>query len=123
NSQPPEAITTFQVDEGGQGAVIAFSSSGEVASGRAYRAASGGAGECGDTSFTGSYAFLLAGVEYTESGTFAYSNAGQVTANGSGAINTISVANLGTGALQSSGTGTYSIASDCSGTAQVTNQN
>ena len=121
NSQSPETIT-FQVVEGGQGAVVAFSSSGEVASGRAYRAASGDAGQCGDTSFTGSYGFLLAGVEYTQNGTLAYSNAGQLTANGSGVINFIGVANLGTGASQSSGTGTYSIASDCSGTAQVTGQ-
>jgi hypothetical protein len=120
NSQFAETIT-FQIVSGGRSAVVAFSSSGAVVVGRAYRAAS--TGQCGNASLTGGYGYLLSGVVSLAASTYLYSDAGQVVSNGSGGITTISVANIGAGASQASGTGTYSIASDCSDTAQVTDQN
>lgn len=122
NSQSTETIA-FQIVDGGQSAVVAFSSSGAVVVGRAYRAVSGGASQCGNALLTGAYGYLLSGQVSQQSGSFLYSDAGQVVSNGSGGITTVSVANLGAGASQVSGAGTYSIASDCSGTAQITDQN
>ena len=122
NSQFTETIT-FQIVDGGQSAVVAFSSSGAVVGGRAYRAVNGGASQCGNASLTGAYGYLLSGLVSRQNGTFLYSDAGQVVSNGNGGMATISVANLGAGASQVSGIGTYSVATDCSGTAQVTNQN
>jgi hypothetical protein len=113
---------TFQIIYGGQSAVVAFSSSGGVIAGRAYRAASAGTSSCGNGSFTGGYGYLLTGTELISGGSFTYSDAGQVVSDGNGNITVRSVANLGVGASPTTATGTYSIASDCSGTAQVTNQ-
>jgi hypothetical protein len=113
NSQAPETLT-FQVVNGGFDALVAFSSSGEVATGRIYRAAS--AGHCSDASLTGGYGYVDSGAE----GAFLYSAAGQATFSGTGALTSFSLTNTGTGASQSSSTGSYFVASDCSGNAQLT---
>jgi hypothetical protein len=114
---------TFQVISSGQSAVVAFSSSGGVITGQAYRAASVGASQCGNGLLTGGYGYLLAGTEFISGSSYFYSDAGQVVSDGRGGITVRSVANLGSGALPSTGIGNYSIAGDCSGTAQVVNQN
>jgi hypothetical protein len=118
NSQPPEALT-FQIVEGGTQMAVAFSSSGGVIVGRAYRAAS----QCGNQSLTGAYGWLLSGVAVIGSSSYYYSNAGQAILDGKGGLTFTSNANLGAGASQISGTGTYTVASDCSGTLQATDQN
>ncbi|HEV2202216.1 MAG TPA: hypothetical protein VGR73_20545 [Bryobacteraceae bacterium] len=117
NLQSTEAVT-FQIVGGGQSAVVAFSSSGGVVTGRAYRAAS--AGQCGgNASFSGGYGYLLSGV----AGALLYSDAGQVVSDGSGNLTTLGATNLGAGAKQTSGTGSYFVASTCFGTAKIVNQN
>ena len=115
NSQPPSNIT-FEIVDGGASAVVAFSSPGAVTVGRAYRTAS----QCGNGSLTGGYGYLFSGITNTSSGTFLYSDAGRVLADGNGGLTVKSNANLGAGATQVTGTGSYAINSDCSGTAQVT---
>jgi hypothetical protein len=116
NSQAPETLT-FQVVNGGLNALVAISSSGEVVVGRAYLAAS--AGQCSNASLAGTYGYALSG----SLGGFLYSDAGQVVFNGNGALTTQSVVNTGGGGTQSSGVGSYFVASDCTGTAQVANAN
>jgi hypothetical protein len=57
------------------------------------------------------------------SGGVLYSDAGQFLADGNGNGTVASVANLGGIASQTTATGTYTVASDCSGSARVTNAN
>jgi hypothetical protein len=117
NSQASEALT-FQIVEGGQQAVEAFSSSGGVVVGRAYRAAS----QCGNQSLSGTYGWLLSGEAKSGGTTYGFSDAGQGTFDGNGGLTFASSANFGAGASQISGTGTYAVASDCSGIMQATDQ-
>ena len=118
SSKTPESLT-FQIVDGGISAVVAFSSSGGVIVGRAYRAS----GQCGTGSLAGSFGYLLSGVTSYAGSSYMYSDAGQVVSTGQGQMTVASVANIGSGATQTSGTGSYFIVNDCSGTAQVTNQN
>jgi hypothetical protein len=122
NSSPGE-IFYFQLVEEGQSAVIVFSTPNEVVVGRAYRAAGPGAGRCANTSFSGTYGYSFSGVMVLGGSNFFYSNAGQAVSNGSGGMTTSGVGNVGSGAFPSNATGTYSIAGDCSGTAQLINEN
>jgi hypothetical protein len=112
NSQPPASIT-FDIVEGGASVFVAFSSSGAVVVGEAYRTAS----QCGNGMFTGGYGYLLSGTTNTN----VYSDAGRVLADGKGNLTVQSSVNLGAGATQGTATGSYSINADCSGTVQVTN--
>lgn len=115
NLQSTETIA-FQIVNGGQGAVAALSSSGGVLTGRAYRAAN--AGHCGNGSLTGSYGYLLSGV----AGALFYSDTGEIVSNGSGGLTAAGVKNVGAGASQTSGAGSYVVASTCFGTAQISRQ-
>jgi hypothetical protein len=64
---------TFQVVNGGQGVMVAFSSPGVVAGGEAYRqTASTGSIQCKTASLTGSYAYFLSGVAYLSGGSYQY---------------------------------------------------
>jgi uncharacterized protein (TIGR03437 family) len=123
NSQPSGSLT-FQVVNGGQGAIIAFSGPSGVVAGRLYRqTAAAGPVQCGTASLSGSYAYLLTGVAFLSGNGYYYSQAGSATGDGRGNMNATGMANVGGSTVTSTGQGPYSVASDCSGTASVKNQN
>lgn len=114
---------TFQVVNSGQGMVVAISNSGEVVAGRAYRQTTGsGSPQCSNGSLSGTYGYLLTGFAAESGSSYVYSDSGQVTADGNGNLSTASTANVGGGVSNVSGTGTYSVTSQCYGTASVTTQ-
>lgn len=123
NSQPTGSLA-IQVVDGGQGAIIAFSMPSGVVAGRAYRQTAGaGQIQCGTASLSGSYAYLLTGVAFQSGNGFYYSQAGGVTGDGRGSMSATGMANASGSILTTTGQGPYSVASDCSGTASVKNQN
>jgi hypothetical protein len=101
----------FEVVRAGDGILISFSGSGGVAVGQAYRAAT----SCAKGSFVGSYGFLLTGVSAG-----LISEEGQVISDGNGNLSLTSTVNSNGTVVQLPGSGTYSLASDCSGTVLVT---
>ena len=118
NSQAGIAFD-FQIVAGGHGALIAFSSSGGVLIGHAYRSS----GQCGNQSLSSAYGYVLIGVVPVQFSNTQYSDAGQVTFDGKGGLTVVSRVNIGNGPSSVNGTGAYSVASDCGGIAQVTAQN
>lgn len=123
NSQPSRSLT-FQMVNGGQGAIIAFSSSSGVIAGRAYRqTASTRPIQCGTASLSGSYAYLLTGAAYLSGNGYYYSQAGSATGDGRGNMSATGMINVSGTTLTTTGQGPYSMASDCSGTASIRNQN
>jgi hypothetical protein len=110
---------TIQIISGGQSAIFVSSSANVVITGQAYRAASTGGAQCGKGSLNGGYGYVLSGAIVDSSGEFYYSEAGQVTADGNGNLTDTNVYNLGGGGNSDSGSGTYTINSDCTGTAQL----
>ena len=116
NSQA-SAPVTFQVLNGGEGAVIAYSQQSAVITGRAYR--SDGAGQCANASLSGGYAYLLTGVAYLSGSGYYYSQAGNVVSNGNGDISGVAMVNTNGTTVATTFTGSYSLGSDCSGTAHV----
>ena len=111
-------LFNFEVVSGGDSALVAFSSSGGVLAGRAYRATNGPT-QCGTGSLTGPYGFLLSGV----SGGLLFSEEGQVVSDGNGSLNVTAVQNSnGIVSTLPPGSGAYLLTANCSGTAFVTNQ-
>jgi hypothetical protein len=110
NSQPSGSLR-FQVVNGGQGAMVAFSSPSGVVTGRAYRqTASAGAIQCGTASLTGSYAYLLTGVAAYQSGnSYYYSQSGSATGDGRGKMSATAMVNVGGSTLTTTGQGPYSV--------------
>ncbi len=106
---------SFQLTDNGQGAALAFSTPSEVVAGRAYRASISAAAQCGNGLFAGIYGYTLNG---TAAGV-PYSEEGQISSDGNGNLTFSSVLNNNGTITQSPENGTYSIASDCSGTAQI----
>ena len=95
-----------------------------VAAGRAYRqTASAGAIQCSAASLSGSYAYLLTGVAILSGNRYYYSQAGSAIGDGRGNVSVTGMANINGNTLTTTGQGSYSVTSDCSGTAAVTNQN
>jgi uncharacterized protein (TIGR03437 family) len=120
NSQPPSSVT-FQVVSGGLGAIIAFSGPTGVVAGRAYRqTSSAGSIQCAAPSLSGSYAYLLTGAFGNG---FYYSQVGNATGDGRGGMTETGMANVSGTTLSSTGQGSYSVASDCTGTASIRDQN
>jgi len=111
------SLFNFEVVGGGESAMVAFSNSGGVLVGRAFRAASGST-QCGAGSLTGSYGFLLSGA----TGGLLYSQEGQIVSDGNGNLTVTAVQNSGGAVLPLAGSGGYSLTANCSGTAVVTTQ-
>src|ERR1700680_4436925 len=110
---------TFQLVNNGQALVMAVSTPSEVVTGVAYRTtAKSTPVTCGTGALSGAYGYLLAGF----AGNSPYSDAGQFVADGNGNGSVASVANVGENGPQATGSGTYTVSSDCSGTASITNQ-
>ena len=115
----PNTITVnLQIVDSGQSAVFAFSTQGQVIAGRGYQVTSTGTPACTNASINGSYGYLFSGLLNGAP----YAEEGQVTSNGSGGLTASSVVNLNGSLTPVPANGTYTIASDCSGTAQLTNQ-
>jgi len=90
--------------------------------GQSYYAAGAGAAQCDIGSLNGSYGFQLYQTEIPSYAPAAY--VGTVTADGQGGITWSDMRNQGgQGSTSQSGTGTYTIAGDCSGTATLTGSN
>jgi hypothetical protein len=105
------AAETFWLAEGGTQTVSATPEAGYVLTGHSYESAAAGSSACGNGSLIGSYSFLGSG--YLASAA-AVNITGQVVFDGQGGL-TFQVARNPT--LNASGSGTYSVSSDCSGTA------
>jgi hypothetical protein len=119
-----ESPITFQIVDSGEEVIVAFSDPNAVVSGEAYREATvSTSSQCGPASFSGTYGYLLTGMESVSGQSYYYADAGAVTSDGKGNINTTSVVNANGSSVSTTGTGSYSIAGDCSGTAQVVDQN
>ncbi len=115
----PNTITVnLQVVDNGQSAVFAFSTQGQVIAGRGYQVTSIGTPACTNASIKGSYGYLFSGLL---SGA-PYAEEGQVTSNGSGGLTASSVVNLNGTLTPVPANGSYTVLSDCSGTAQLTNK-
>jgi hypothetical protein len=114
---------TIQITNGGLAAVLALSNSSEVVAGRAYRqTAQAGSIHCGNGSLSGAHGHLLEGVTYSSGSAILFSETGSVVSDGAGNLTSVNVVNLGGTIADFPATGSYSIASDCSGTAQINDQ-
>ncbi len=123
DSQPSGSLT-FQIVNGGQGAIVAFSMPTGVVAGRAYRQTAATAPiQCGTASLSGSYAYLLTGVAFVSGSGYYYSQAGSASGDGRGNVSATGMANVNGTAITATGQGPYSVSSDCSGTASIKNQN
>ncbi len=115
------ASLAIQVVSGGQSVAFVSTSRNFAITGHAYRAASAIGGRCGNGSLNGTYGYTMSGATSNTSGTFYYSEAGQVAADGSGNISATNVYNVGSGGTADSAkSGTYIINSDCTGTVTLT---
>jgi uncharacterized protein (TIGR03437 family) len=119
NSQPTPPAT-FQIVDGGQEFVVAFSTANAVVVGRAYSA---GSNQCATGSLSGSYGYLLTGVASLSGSNLTFAETGTATSDGNGKLSAIAITNFGGTASNVTGQGPYSIGSDCSGTAQISNSN
>jgi uncharacterized protein (TIGR03437 family) len=117
---------SFQVVNGGQSANVAVSTPGVVAVGRAYRqtASAASSNQCGVASLSGSYGYLLTGVRTLSlASSLLYADNGQLISDGNGHVSASSAANLNGVTTSTTGTGTYTVATDCSGLAHISNAN
>ncbi len=115
---PTTVTVNLQFVDNGQSAVFAFSTQGQVIAGRGYQATSTGTTQCTNASVNGSYGYLFAGLLSGKP----YAEEGQVTSDGNGGLSASSVVNLNGSLTPVPAHGTYTIGSDCSGTAQLINQ-
>ena len=122
NSQKPSTMT-FQVVNGGQGLLMAYTISSGVIMGRGYRTTAGTTPiKCATASLSGNYAFLLSGSVNMSGTNVPYSQVGDLVGDGLGSMSVTGMGNVGGNTAAGTGSGVYSVASDCSGTAAVTNQ-
>lgn len=122
NSQTADALT-FQVINNAQGMILATSNGGEIITGRAYRTSSAsGSPACALGSLSGTYGYSLNGYSSVSQVSYLYTESGQMVADGNGNLTITSVGNLGGAFSNINGTGTYSITSQCSGTATIYHQ-
>ena len=99
---------------------ITSSTLGELSEARFYRAANATGSQCGNGSLMGAYGLLLTGGTYVSATRTEYENASQLVFDGKGGITvTGEITTPSASGTPSNGTGTYTIAADCSGTAQV----
>ena len=113
---------SVQLIDGGSSVLASVTSSGlgELGNGRFYRAASATGSQCGNGSAQGPFGLLLSGGTYVGTTRTAYETDAQIAFDGNGAITVAGeVTTPNAGGIPWTGTGTYSITADCSGTAQV----
>ena len=116
-ANPPAAGPfTFEVEDGGKSISMAFSGAGAVISGRAYQVTTG-TSQCGRGLLTGTYGFQFTGV----SGGLRVSEEGQMVSDGDSNLTVNAVLNSNGTTSQMVSMGNYSLRSNCSGSAAVTN--
>jgi len=108
--------STFQVSAGGRTGLSAKNPTGYVLAGHSFRAAAQGNAKCGNASLAGGYDFLtfgtIQGVPVTK--------VGQLILDGSGGVGFKATVNLqSTGKQASSGSGSYTVNGDCTGTMTI----
>lgn len=115
-------IINLQILSGGSRLLLATATANFGDTGEAYRAANASGSQCGNGWLSGTYSYTqVGGFQYDQAGDVAYSSEiGQVVADGNGNITTTNIYTAVAGGASESGTGTYTINSDCSGTYQVT---
>jgi hypothetical protein len=117
------AQLTLQLVNGGGVtlALVTSSGSGQLADGRFFRSANATGSQCGSGTLEGAYSILLAGGTYAGTVRTAYENESQFVFDGKGGVTSTGTLVTGTSpGSPISGTGTYSVSSDCSGTVQLT---
>ena len=116
------AQLTLQVVNGGGLTLAMVSSSGssEIADGRFFRAANATGSQCGNGTLSGAYGVLLSGGTYVGAVRTAFEIDGQLVFDGKGGFTSTGVLTTGTSpGSPITGSGTYSVSADCSGTAQL----
>jgi hypothetical protein len=110
---------SIQVIGSGQTVLLSPSTANFAVNGQAYRATA--SGQCGNGSLNGTYSYLQSGgfSASTATGTAYYSEVGQMTLDGNGNLTTANIYNAGVGGTSETATGTYTLNSNCSGTAQI----
>ncbi len=106
----------FEVEDGGKSLAMAFSGTGALILGRAYQVSTGTV-QCGRGLLTGSYGFQFTGV----SGGLRVAEEGQVISDGDSNLAFNGVLDSNGTTSQFSSAGNYSLRSDCSGSAAITN--
>ena len=103
-------------------AMVSSSGSGEIADGRFYRAANASGIQCGSGTLAGAYGVLLSGGTYVGTVRTAFELDSQILFDGNGGLTTagVGITNGTSPGSPLTGTGTYSISADCSGTMQLT---
>jgi len=117
------ALFGFQVTANGLGMIISYSAQSSVIVGRAYRQTAGtGTTQCGTASLSGAYAYLLSGTLYQSGTRITYTQTGTATGDGGGTLIVSGTTNANGSTITTTATGRYSVATDCSGTASVSDQ-
>jgi uncharacterized protein (TIGR03437 family) len=117
------AVFGFQVTGNGLGMIISYSAQNSLIVGRAYRQTAGtGTIQCGTASLSGGYAYLLSGTLYQAGIVQSYTQTGTATGDGAGNLSISGTINANGSTITTAATGHYSVSTDCSGTASVTNQ-
>jgi uncharacterized protein (TIGR03437 family) len=113
SGSPQTSTSAFQLAQGGQELIGLKTQTADVETSVAYR----GPAQCSTASLKGSYAFSQTGMNITPNFDV-YSIVSAITFDGNGGLAFQGTENemLGAGSFPFTGTGTYSIASDCSGT-------
>jgi hypothetical protein len=105
-------------------ASVTSSASSELAEGRFYRAANATGSQCGNGSLAGAHGGLFSGGTYLAGVRTTYEYVNQIVFDGKGGLTVTGVVTTGSASgAPLNGTGTYSIAPDCSGVAQVSGSN
>jgi hypothetical protein len=121
-SAQTEQLSVQLINGGGIAlASVTASPLGEIGNGRIYRAANATGSQCGNGSAQGAYGLLLAGGTYVGTARTDYENVAQVAFDGNGNVTVAGeVTTPSAVGTPWTGTGTYSIAANCTGTVQVT---
>ncbi len=114
---------TMQLINGGSQALASVTSStlGQIGEGRFYRVASATGSSCGLGSLNGVYGLILSGGSYAAAIRTSYDAVSQATFDGNGNVTVSGEVTSGTSnGITWNGSGTYTMAADCTGTAQLT---
>jgi hypothetical protein len=112
---------SFEIVSGGSLVLVQVTVADNVVDGRFYRAGNAAGLTCGNGVISGTYGALIQGSTYSGTTATRYGLIAQLVFDGNGGLTLTGTLNQGVaGGNPLSGTGTYSVASDCSGAAQIT---
>ncbi len=116
------ATLAIQVYDGGANALVSVTSApttGQLGSGHFYRVAGSTGSQCGNGSAQGVYVVSLTGGTYINGTRTSYDGQFQATLDGKGGVTVNGEYTNAAGTLPFSGSGTYAIGADCTGTMSV----